>query len=84
MSRHPPSEPATTVVVVSSNELVPTSTPGAISLSPLTRPVYQRRMPQTRPRARPQTRPSGVTPMRVSMRDSSVSPDASPDKSQSR
>ena len=40
MSRQP-SGPATTVVVVSSNELVATSTPGATSLSRLTRPVYQ-------------------------------------------
>jgi hypothetical protein len=33
MSRHPPAEPAITVVVVSAKELVATSTPDAISVS---------------------------------------------------
>ena len=42
ISRQPP-EPTTTVVVVWSYELVATSTPGAISVSLLTQPVYQQR-----------------------------------------
>ena len=42
MSRHvpEPGDPATTVVVVMAYELVATSTPGAISVSRLTWPVY--------------------------------------------
>jgi hypothetical protein len=40
MSRQPPEEPTTTVLVVIAYELVATSTPDAISVKLRTEPVY--------------------------------------------